>query len=415
MDTASPPVDIPQVNPPTESHVLTDITNIPVATLPTTTTTTPNIIQPSNGVDPITGSLEIDFNFNKRAPIKQYFYTFNNYTEETRDKLIKYLEEHGKHHVCGREVAPTTGTPHLQGVFTLRKKQRWNLIKDRLHAAIGNKNLSLQVSRNYKAAVKYCKKEGNFYEHGAQPPRSGGHQLDPFKAAVKTGNHSTVELREMYSSCFASYPRFCLDYIADHAPKLPPSSLPGPLRPFQRCLKEYIDGAVNRREILFVVDEVGNNGKSSFAMHCIDNDPLEATEMVEMGKKDNMFYDFTAYEPSKFPTVLFVDCERADAHLMQYGTLVKIKEGRFISHKFHAKRIRYSPPHMVVLMNEHPNYAELSIDRIRVMILDPNITPSPTDPLRGRGFRWQTAEETSALWNESHAKKMERKNKSYPA
>lgn len=413
MSLASQPVQntqaIPPTDTPTGNTVLTDVTNIPPANTGNPTNAT--ALQTTNNTDPITGSLEIDFNFNRQTPIKQYFYTFCNYTEETREKLIKYLEEHAKHHVCGREIAPTTGMPHLQGVFALRKKQRWNCIKNRLHAAIGNQNLSLQVTRNYKAATKYCKKEGDFYEHGTPPPKGGGHSLDPFKAAVETGNFTTVELRKKFSGCFAQYRTFCIDYIADCAPKPAAHSLPGPFRPFQRALKEYIDGPINRREILFVVDKVGNNGKSTFAMHCIDNDPMERTDMVEMGKKDNMFYDFSAFEPSQYPNVLFVDCERADAHLMQYGTLVKIKEGRFISHKFQNKRIRYSPPHMIVLMNEHPNYAELSLDRIRVMILDANMTPSADDPSRGLGYRWQSKEETEALWNESDLVKQAKKNK----
>ena len=215
MSTASQPVHNTQPTPPTDITVLTDVTNNPTPNTGNNTNTT--TLPTTNQVDPITGSLEIDFNFNKQSPIKQYFYTFNNYTEETREKLIKYLEEHGKHHISGREIAPTTGTPHLQGVFTLRKKQRWNCIKDRLHAAIGNRNLSLQVTRNYKAAAKYCKKEGDFYEYGTPPPKGGGHTLDPFKAAVKTGNYSTVELRDKFSGSFAQYRQFCIDYIADHA------------------------------------------------------------------------------------------------------------------------------------------------------------------------------------------------------
>jgi len=352
--------------------------------------------------------------FKKEQALVRWFYTYNNYTEEARTKLIDYLKENGKYHICGREGVGPDRTPHLQGMFILRTKDRWTKLVRELHAAAGDDKLSLYPVRNLNAAIKYCKKEGDFVETGTPPGKAGGDNLAPFKTAVKTGKYTTRELREMFSSDFARSRQFCLDYIEDNRSKPEPWDLPGPLRPFQVELKKYVDGPVNRREFLFVVDITGNSGKSTFASWMTDNDPMELTDILEMGTKENMMFDFAVYDEGKYPGTLFVDCERADAFKIQYGVLVKIKEGRFISHKFKAKRIRYNPPHMVLMMNEFPNWCKLSEDRFKVMILDSNLHANPNDPddeTRGEGYRWMSREEIATEWAASFALEEAKKKK----
>lgn len=52
---------------------------------------------------------------------KQYVFTYNNYTPEGEAALKAWLGKNTKYAVYGHEVAPTTGTPHLQGYFSLKK------------------------------------------------------------------------------------------------------------------------------------------------------------------------------------------------------------------------------------------------------------------------------------------------------
>lgn len=61
------------------------------------------------------------------AVFKTWMYTLNNYKEED----IIFLEELDgvSRHICGKEIAPTTGTPHLQGRITFKKAMRLSAVK----------------------------------------------------------------------------------------------------------------------------------------------------------------------------------------------------------------------------------------------------------------------------------------------
>lgn len=55
---------------------------------------------------------------------KTWVMTWNNWTEEDHSILTGWLKTHATKAVVGKEIAPTTGTPHLQGAFTLKKTTR---------------------------------------------------------------------------------------------------------------------------------------------------------------------------------------------------------------------------------------------------------------------------------------------------
>lgn len=92
---------------------------------------------------------------------KAWCFTCNNYTDEDIEmiKTTKY-----EYLIFGKEVAPTTGTPHLQGyiVFTGRKTMssaREALLNCHIAKAKGNSQ------QNYD----YCSKGGDFEEYGIRP------------------------------------------------------------------------------------------------------------------------------------------------------------------------------------------------------------------------------------------------------
>lgn len=95
---------------------------------------------------------------------RNFTFTLNNYTQDDIDYLIK-LYDSGvlRYLVFGKEVAPTTLTPHLQGFLVFKKVQRLSgAIKQlpRCHVEI-----RLKQSTNKKAA-DYCKEDGDFQEFG---------------------------------------------------------------------------------------------------------------------------------------------------------------------------------------------------------------------------------------------------------
>ena len=98
---------------------------------------------------------------------KRWVFTLNNYTEEDINKLqnppsiiktdIQYL-------IYGEEIAPTTRTPHLQGYFRMENKfYRTALI--RMFPPLEKAFVEQARGTEYDN-IKYCKKEGKYYEEG---------------------------------------------------------------------------------------------------------------------------------------------------------------------------------------------------------------------------------------------------------
>lgn len=72
---------------------------------------------------------------------KNHFFTINNYTEDQIGGLLEYFNKHATKYAFQEEIAPTSGTPHLQGmvmfpreirstVFDPASKGHWEKLKD---------------------------------------------------------------------------------------------------------------------------------------------------------------------------------------------------------------------------------------------------------------------------------------------
>jgi len=93
-------------------------------------------------------------------------FTLNNYTEEDEAQLLKFSEtELCRYLVYGREVAPTTLTPHLQGFVALKRQYRLLGLKKLIGCSL-NLDKRYEKSTNEQAAA-YCKKEQDFVEFGS--------------------------------------------------------------------------------------------------------------------------------------------------------------------------------------------------------------------------------------------------------
>lgn len=89
-------------------------------------------------------------------------FTINNWRQEDIDHLksMKY-----KYLLFGREIAPTTGTRHLQGVIRMKSNKTF--------AQMQNNNMvpgaHLEVCRSMEDSIEYCKKDGDYEEYGSIP------------------------------------------------------------------------------------------------------------------------------------------------------------------------------------------------------------------------------------------------------
>ena len=93
------------------------------------------------------------------ARSRSWCFTLNNWTPQDTTVLAMLPSTY----VCyGKEVAPTTGTPHLQGYIQMREAKTLQAMK----ATMGSRYHLEMRQGTVKQAIDYCKKDGDFTEHG---------------------------------------------------------------------------------------------------------------------------------------------------------------------------------------------------------------------------------------------------------
>lgn len=295
----------------------------------------------------------------KNQQAKNWCFTLQNYTDEDVEKIrglrdVVYL-------VAGKEVA-STGTRHLQGFVQFQSKKRMrqiqNMIKENLHCS---------VARSVNASIDYCKKDGDYVEIGnaALITKSGKRtDLDLFKEAVKQGERNPKVLRDTFSSVAANHPLFFNQYIMDNVPT---RVFEGhEMYSWQKLISEKLNGKPDKRTILFVVDLIGDTGKTWFAhYYCSKHEKPEQCQVMVPGKKVDM-----AYTLIPEPLVVFFDCPRSkQGEFIQYDFLEEVKNGFVFSSKYESRNKSFEQPHVVVLMNEQPDMTKLSMDRYQIIEL----------------------------------------------
>jgi len=284
---------------------------------------------------------------------KHWCFTLNNYTQQDVDRLanlagVDYL-------IFGKEVG-ASGTPHLQGYVAFQSRKRLQ----QCIQEIGQAHFS--ITRMIEQSIEYCKKDGDFIEIGT-PPKGNGKRcdLEEFKQTVREGVLDLKELRELHSTVCARYPMFVRSYVNDLKPKVCVDL--HPLMPWQANLNGILILPPHPREIIFVVDTVGNQGKSWFCRYY--SDLHDNCQIILPGKKADMAFTI---DDSK--RVFLVDAPRSkQGEFVQYDFLEELKNGMVFSPKYESIVKKFKTPHVVVMMNEEPDMNKLSNDRYNIIRL----------------------------------------------
>lgn len=279
---------------------------------------------------------------------KHWCFTLNNYTQENVDRIIDNSDLFD-YIVFGREIGDS-GTPHLQGFVSFPNRVR------RTHCVEKIGQAHFTVARNIDNSIQYCKKDGDYVELGTKPSGAGSrNDLESFKNAVIGGCYDMKKLRNDFSEIVAKYPKFCQDYVQDHIPKKLVEVFP--LRPWQSALYDSLKLPPDPRKIFFIIDPVGNAGKSWFGhYYCFMH---ENAQVLLPGKKADMSY---ALDP--LVRVLFVDAPRSkQGEYLQYDFLEDVKNGFVFCSKYESRVKTLNAVHVVVFMNEEPDLNKLSKDR----------------------------------------------------
>lgn len=282
-------------------------------------------------------------------------FTVNNWQEDDQERLKKLFEDDiCVYIVWGREVGEE-GTPHLQGFVQFENKQRFKQVQKMIPGA------HLSRARLPDEAAEYCKKDGDYTECGEKRTRGKRDELQLFKLDVQKGMLDAKDLREKHSNVMARYRSFAAEYVMDNIKVTPQEH--HPLREWQQNLYVHLLKPPNRREIIFVVDKTGNNGKTWFAHYFAEL--IDNVQVIVPGKKADM-----AYILNQRMTYFFFDAPRSkQGEFIQYDFLEELKNGYVLSPKYESRMKTFQMCHVVVLTNEMPDMTKLSADRYNIIQL----------------------------------------------
>ncbi|WP_445780432.1 RNA helicase domain-containing protein [Shewanella sp.] len=127
---------------------------------------------------------------------RKFVFTCNNYTEGDIGWFQNEAHHHFQYWCFGREVAPTTLTPHLQGVIIFERtanKKSASQVAAVLRQHVSNCHVEIMKGRSDQA-IEYTKKEGDWYEGGIPPPGQGKRtDLAVVVEAIENGDATTMQ------------------------------------------------------------------------------------------------------------------------------------------------------------------------------------------------------------------------------
>ena len=295
---------------------------------------------------------------------KNWVYTLNN---PTRDELTTaeglFLSTHGViYHVFGKETGDS-GTFHLQGYIQFSDRKRLSTLRSIFSRG------HFEVSRGSpKQASDYCKKEGDFKEYGSLPPQAQGKRTDweRLREYVEQLGRRPLQ-RDLileFPQLVARYPAAVRDYVSA---VLPTASLTAstPRSGWQMDLEQRLLDTPDDRTVEFIIDPVGNSGKTWFCQYMVTQHP-DSVQYLRIGKRDDLTFCI-----DETRTIFLFDVPRSQMDFLQYNVLEQLKDRMVFSPKYASTlKILSSKCHVVVFSNEEPCMIKLSDDRYRLTYLD---------------------------------------------
>jgi len=254
----------------------------------------------------------------KKQPSRHTFwcFTLNNYDVDDLETVFQNrLMQIGNKIIYGREKAPSTGTPHLQGFIALKEPMRLTELKlpgfPHLEHCKGSEDQN----------TKYCRKDGDVWKSGYPP--------DP-----------------------------------------KPLKLITPDKPWQLEILEILKKEPDDRLVHWFWSKEGRIGKSSFCKYLVAK---HNCVFIDEGKKADIMFTIIEANMDICDTVVF-DIPRANGNNVSYKSIESIKNGMIYSSKYESGYKLFNSPHVIIFANEEPDIKKLSDDRWVITNIDPIIT-----------------------------------------
>lgn len=126
-------------------------------------------------------SIIMPSNSTKDNKNKYFTFTSNNYTSDTEKCIQSFAVLYCTYLIYGREIAPQTGTPHLQGYFILRQPSRFTTVTKRFPWGHVEK-----AKKCILANYRYCSKSKDYWIHADQGIAEDGRPLGVHKRSMES-------------------------------------------------------------------------------------------------------------------------------------------------------------------------------------------------------------------------------------
>lgn len=254
---------------------------------------------------------------NSRGSGSKYWrFTLNNWTEDELATLIRVFETKKAKYIMGKELAPSTGTPHLQGYVEFKSKVR-------PIEAVGVKRVIWFLrDASSEANVKYCSKDGDYITNMKvkRPIINRYTTLTPYKWQIEAENR----------------------------------------------IKDWCE---DDRWIYWYWEPNGKTGKTTLARHLILTYPDEI--LYVSGKAADIKYAVTDWinKGKELRACIFYYTKQIEEYV-SYQAIEEVKDASFFSGKFESSQCIYNPPHVMVFCNFAPKLDAMGVERFKVIKID---------------------------------------------
>jgi len=287
------------------------------------------------------------------SSLKRVCITYNNYTQEIFDKYAAYAEKNCVFAVFGKETAPDTGTPHIQGFINLRTPRKFSTLQKAFEGAHIEKARTPDQSN-----LAYCTKQDKtafvYGEPQSQGKRNDLDELAECLAAIRKGT-AKFQLMDQFPTTYSKHQRFIENYIQEYANNSLKKEHIDQFRPWQQSLINTLQQPADDRHIIWVYDPEGGIGKTRLSRWLVDH--MDAF-YTNGGRSIDITYSYNHQ-----PIVIF-DFVRESQEFISYSTIEQLKNGILSSNKYQSCLKRFKSPHVVVFANFEPAYGKFSKDRI---------------------------------------------------
>lgn len=306
----------------------------------------------------------------KKVQGRRFCFTLNNFTEEEDTTLrvpdtFQYIK-------FQHEIAPTTGTPHIQGYIETKKKVMLTTKKHGkstgFHAQPGcARMVALMCKGSAHANQNYVSKPGGTNPHeDGEPMDAGAHGKaasaelwDQIKLSARAGDFDAIPSKT-YLNIRRNLKDEHREYRTSNPRKRKIDALA--LRPHQAELYEKLMVRASKTgHIIVIVDPRGQSGKSHLAKYTEQMHP-DIVQVLKVNTHQNM-----AKMMQEHKHIYFIDIGRTAGHKFEWDFAEDLADGHVSSGKYDVEDKHVEEPaHVVVLCNSYREDS-LSVDRVTVI------------------------------------------------